>query len=173
MQSIRRYIPLQDSTINNFQEQASQRLQTLKPWGDFLDRTRFSVPKSSSEFMLRAKLNWNHFNANYLLVGLIAIAYSLISNLLLLFDVVFVLVGSRYVSSISPNQPEHLFGNQSLPLITQTQGWLALALVGAVLLYLTAAGSAIFWIVFWLGAVVLGHAGMMEAPLEADFEEQV
>ncbi|KAJ3225215.1 hypothetical protein HDU81_008063 [Chytriomyces hyalinus] len=173
MQSIRRYIPLQDSTIDNIQEQATQRLQTLKPWGDFFDRTRFSVPKSYNEFMLRARLNWNHFNANYLLVALIAIAYSLISNLLLLLDVVFVLVGSRYVSSVSPNQPEHLFGHKSLPMITQTQGWLGLALVCAVLLYLTAAGSTIFWIIFWVGAVVLGHAGMMEAPLEADFEEQV
>ncbi|KAI8612408.1 prenylated rab acceptor PRA1 [Chytriomyces sp. MP71] len=173
MQAIGKYIPLEQETIQSIQSAAAQRFQTLKPWSEFLDRTRFSVPKSYNEFMVRARLNWNHFNANYLLIALITIAWSLISNLLLLFDVLFIAVGSRYVSTISPNQPEHLFGNQSFPLITQTQGWLALALVGAILLYLTAAGSTIFWIVFWTALIVFGHAGMMEAPLEADFAEQV
>ncbi|KAI9346471.1 PRA1 family protein-domain-containing protein [Obelidium mucronatum] len=168
-----KYIPVDSGSLESLQQATQQRMQSLKPWSEFFDRSRFSVPASYTEFSVRCRLNWQHFHANYLLVSFIAVAWSLLTNWWLLFDVIFIFVGSRYVSTLPANEPTHLFNNASLPLITQTQGWLGLGLAAAILLYISAAGSAIFWIVVFVGIIVAGHAGVMEAPLEVDFGETV
>ncbi|KAJ3084735.1 hypothetical protein BCR33DRAFT_721458 [Rhizoclosmatium globosum] len=167
--SLGKYIPVDSGSLESIQQATQQRMQSLKPWGDFFDRTRFSLPANYAEFSVRVRLNWQHFNANYLLVSFIAVAWSLLTNWWLLFDVIFIYVGSRYVATLPANEPTHLFGNPAFPLVTQTQGWLGLGVAAALLLYISAAGSAIFWIAVFVGLIVVGHAGVMEAPLEADF----
>ena len=133
--------------------------------------TGVSAPKTINDFTSRLSANLSHFQANYIIFGLVSILYSLLTNLWLLFAVAYIGVGVLLVSSMSQNEPTSIFGGRLT--FTQSQAWMGLAVSGLLVLWLTAAGSSIFWVGCFVATIVMIHAGFMEKPIENDFEEEV
>ncbi|KAI8849226.1 hypothetical protein BC829DRAFT_443212 [Chytridium lagenaria] len=133
MASYTNYIRVDQQTVDLIRSQGKARLDKLKPMSEFFDKTRFIPPADFRTFTARLQTNLIHFQSNYLAFGLVAILYSLLTNLWLLFDVVFVLVGVRYITAMSPNEPTSLFGGKVI--LTQNQAWIALACLATLILW--------------------------------------
>jgi hypothetical protein len=73
---------------------------------------------------------------------------------------------------VQPNTPTPFLGISRL-LLTQQQAYVFLGVVCVPLLWISSAGSAIFWIVGGGALVVGGHAAFLEPALETSFEEPV
>ncbi|KAI0003185.1 PRA1 family protein-domain-containing protein [Xylariaceae sp. FL0662B] len=74
----------------------SSRFANLKPIGEFLDFKRLSKPANFSEVQSRVNYNLGTFSSNYALVFVLLSVYALITNPLLLFDIVL-LVGGMWL----------------------------------------------------------------------------
>ncbi|KAI9365471.1 PRA1 family protein-domain-containing protein [Zopfochytrium polystomum] len=166
-----RYLPVDAATWENIQAQGKTKLETLKPAREFFDKNRFSVPRDFNEFSGRLSANLRYFQSNYILLGLVAVLYSLITNLWLLFAVAFVIVGVRFISTMPPEGPVSFLNGKLV--ITSSQAWMALACISVLLLWFTSAGTTIFWIASVVVMAVAFHAGFMQKPLEDDFGASV
>ncbi|KAL8739419.1 MAG: hypothetical protein Q9190_007779 [Brigantiaea leucoxantha] len=71
----------------------STRFANLKPLSEFLDLKRLSKPANFGEAQGRVNYNLAYFSSNYVAVAIMLSIYSLLTNLTLLFDIVFVCLG--------------------------------------------------------------------------------
>ena len=69
------------------------RFANLKPISEFLDFKRLSKPANFSEVQSRVNYNLSYFSSNYFAVALMLTIYSLLTNMALLFDMVFMGAG--------------------------------------------------------------------------------
>ncbi|KAL6716346.1 hypothetical protein ACLMJK_005912 [Lecanora helva] len=69
------------------------RFANLRPVSEFLDLKRLSKPANFGEVQSRVNYNLSYFSSNYFAVALMLLVYSLLTNLYLLFDMVFMGVG--------------------------------------------------------------------------------
>lgn len=153
-------------TWDKVKEEGRNRLKGLKSWSDFFDKSRFKLPKDLGEFSNHVKFNLSYFQNNYILVTLIVIAYFLITEPLLLFSVVFVIGGFKFISALPANQPTKI-GSAS---ITQTQLWIGYGIVSFILLFFTGVSYTLFWVAVCCAATILIHAGSLTKPIESEFE---
>ncbi|KAI4160506.1 MAG: hypothetical protein L6R39_000212 [Caloplaca ligustica] len=71
----------------------STRFANLRPISEFLNFSRLSKPAGFGEVQSRVNYNLGYFSSNYVAVAIMLLIYSLLTNLTLLFDIVFVAVG--------------------------------------------------------------------------------
>ncbi|CRG87942.1 Prenylated Rab acceptor 1 [Talaromyces islandicus] len=71
----------------------SSRFASLKPVSEFLDIKRLSKPADFGEVQSRVNYNLSYFSSNYALVFVMLSIYSLLTNPVLLFVIIFVTVG--------------------------------------------------------------------------------
>ncbi|KAI1074434.1 PRA1 family protein-domain-containing protein [Whalleya microplaca] len=71
----------------------SSRFANMKPVGEFLDFKRLSKPANFGEVQSRVNYNLGTFSSNYALVFVLLSVYALITNPLLLFDIVLLVGG--------------------------------------------------------------------------------
>lgn len=161
------YMPVDAATWDSIQAHSKTHFLTLKTPREFFDKNKFSAPKDFNEFTSRLSTNLKYYQSNYILLALVAVLYSLITNPWLLFDVFFVLVGIRLVSAMPEEGPVSLIGGKIS--ITRSQAWVALSMTAVLLLYFTSATSSIFWIASIIMFAVCFHAGFMQKPIEDDF----
>ncbi|KAK4698042.1 PRA1 family protein 1, partial [Lecanoromycetidae sp. Uapishka_2] len=69
------------------------RFANLKPISEFLDLKRLSKPANFGEVQSRVNWNLSYFSSNYFAVAVMLTIYSLLTNLALLFDMIFIGVG--------------------------------------------------------------------------------
>src|SRR5277367_6247920 len=69
------------------------RFANLRPISEFLDFKRVSKPANFSEVQSRVNYNLSHFSSNYAVVFVMLSIYSLLSNWLLIFLIIFVVGG--------------------------------------------------------------------------------
>ncbi|KAI1208937.1 PRA1 family protein-domain-containing protein [Annulohypoxylon truncatum] len=74
----------------------SSRFANMRPVGEFLDFKRLSKPANFAEVQSRVNYNLGTFSSNYALVFVLLSVYALITNPLLLFDIVL-LVGGMWL----------------------------------------------------------------------------
>ncbi|TRX96702.1 hypothetical protein FHL15_002368 [Xylaria flabelliformis] len=74
----------------------SSRFANMKPIGEFLDFKRFSKPANFGEVQSRVNYNLSTFSSNYAVVFVLLSIYALITNPLLLFDIIL-LAGGLWV----------------------------------------------------------------------------
>lgn len=53
----------------------TERGKNLRKWGNFFDKSRFSIPKKSSQVLSRLKKNVKYFQTNYILIFLLLTLY--------------------------------------------------------------------------------------------------
>ncbi|KAL9634390.1 MAG: hypothetical protein Q9204_003024 [Flavoplaca sp. TL-2023a] len=71
----------------------STRFANLRPISEFLNLSRLSKPANFGEVQGRVNYNLGYFSSNYVAVAIMLLIYSLLTNLTLLFDIIFVGLG--------------------------------------------------------------------------------
>ncbi|ODV98566.1 hypothetical protein PACTADRAFT_74106 [Pachysolen tannophilus NRRL Y-2460] len=155
---------LRADNISNLQS----RLHKLKPPQDFLDIKRISRPRSANDVQQRIAFNLNYFSSNYLLILLVLLLYSLFTNFWLLFDVVFVISSCYGISKLNGNDL-----NLGFVRLNQSQLYTGVAFIGLPVLFISSPIATIFWLISVSSIIVLGHAAIMDKPIETAFNDVV
>jgi len=113
----------------------------------------------------RLSYNLTHFQSNYIIIVLGLLLYCLITNLWLMFTIILLIFGLNYIRKLPPNEP-FVFHQY---VITQKQLYTGLIGISVPLLWISSAGSVIFWIVGASATLVLGHAAFLEPGVEEGF----
>jgi len=131
-----------------------EKFRTLRPWSEFADRSKFSVP-SKYEAFARISRNYSHFHSNYVIVVAAMSIYILITNAM--FMLAMSLCGAAYYwfrLKAEAKEPIVVLGKEYSP----TQAYAGLVVSTLLLFYFTNGSSTVFWLVTWALVIVLGHA---------------
>lgn len=93
--------------------------------------------------------------------------YSLLTNLLLLFVIVFVFVGMFLIGSLNGQDLVLPFGT-----IPTSSLYTGLFIIAVPLGIFASPLSTILWLIGASGVCILGHAALMEKPIESAFAEE-
>ncbi|KAI9032219.1 PRA1 family protein-domain-containing protein [Hyaloraphidium curvatum] len=162
---------LTQDRISLLKKYSNDSLAKLRAWRDFFDRTRFSKPANLQQVSTRVNFNLQYFQSNYLLIILGLLIYTLITNLFLTLTLVILLVSIFNISRMTPNTHTPIFGTRLV--LTQQQAYVILGVCVIPLLWISSAGSAIFWIIGGGSFIILSHAALLEPTVESGFENPV
>jgi PRA1 family protein 1 len=145
----------------------SSRLSSLKPISEFLDLKRVSKPANFIEVQSRINYNLGYFSSNYAVVAVMLGIYSLLTNLTLLFDIVFVCGGLWGMKKLDGRDLELGFAR-----VTCSQLYSGLLVVAVPLFIWASPMSTALWLVGATGVSILGHASFMDKPIDTAFSEE-
>lgn len=145
----------------------SSRFSNLKPVSEFLDLKRVSKPANFVEVQSRVNYNLGYFSSNYAAVAVMLGIYSLLTNLTLLFDIVFVCGGLWGIKKLDGRDLELGFGRA-----TTSQLYTGLLIVAVPLFIWASPISTALWLVGATGVSILGHASFMDKPIDTAFSEE-
>ncbi len=141
----------------------------LKPWGSLLETSRLSFPTNSGIAASRLNHNLVFYQSNYLLVTLGLLFYVLLTNWFLTFSVLFIVLSLGWIGRMPQGQSSTFLGAQ----VTPTQAYGIVGILSIPLLWISGAGSAVFWIIGAASVLIGGHAACLEPPIESEFEQPV
>ncbi|OLL22524.1 Prenylated Rab acceptor 1 [Neolecta irregularis DAH-3] len=119
----------------------------------------------TSVYIQRVAYNLSRYSANYAVLFCMLCIYSLLTNWLLLFVILFIGVGMFVINRLNG---ENL---QLGPIsITSSQLYTGLICVSVPLGFLASPISTVLWLIGASGVVILGHASLLEPPVESAFE---
>lgn len=143
------------------------KLSTLRPPQDFFDVKKLSKPQNFSEIQSRVTFNIKYYSTNYaFIIGILSI-YTLLTNLLLLFVIVFVIAGIMGINMLQGQDLVTPFGRFKV-----SQLYTGLLCVAIPLSFLASPISTMMWLIGASAVTVLSHASFMEKPIETIFEEE-
>lgn len=144
-----------------------QRFANLKPISEFLDIKRLSKPQNFAEVQSRVNYNLAYFSSNYAVVFVMLSIYSLITNPWLLFDIIFVSFGMWFIGKMGGNDLE--IGTFKA---TTSQLYTGLLCIAVPIGFFASPFSTILWLIGASGVSILGHASLMDRPIENAFSEE-
>ncbi|UCS20396.1 uncharacterized protein HLK63_G01309 [Nakaseomyces glabratus] len=157
-------------SIDNIKSQAmaiKSKFGSLRSVQDFFNIKRLSKPQNFSEIQSRISYNLNYFSSNYgIIIGCLSI-YTLLTNLLLLFVICFVFLGLLGIGKLDGQDLNTPFGS-----FKTTQLYTGLVCIAVPLGFLASPFSAMMWLIGASSVTVLGHAALMEKPIETVFDEE-
>ncbi|MCJ1371672.1 hypothetical protein MMC20_002891 [Loxospora ochrophaea] len=177
MTAARIQIPLDAITsrlnLNGFSESVRSqsigtRFANLKPISEFLDFKRLSKPANFSDVQSRVNYNLSYFSSNYAAVAIMLVIYSLLTNLMLLFDILFFGVGMFGIRKLNGRDLELGFTR-----LTTSQLYTGLFVIGIPLFIFASPMGTALWLVGATGVSILGHASFMDKPIDTAFSEEV
>ncbi|BFZ25447.1 hypothetical protein BsWGS_28486 [Bradybaena similaris] len=136
---------------------------SVKPWPEFLNTSKFGLPKSLAPLPKRILRNIESFQSNYLFVFIGLFVFCVLTSPLLLLAIAACL-GACYIVSVRNHDRKVTVMGRDVSL---THQYGAIAATSFPLFWLAGAGSAVFWVI---GASVL--AIMLHASLYLTQEEQ-
>ncbi|CAI7641299.1 unnamed protein product [Penicillium palitans] len=136
----------------------STRFANLRPISEFLDVKRLSKPANFGEAQSRVNYNLSYFSSNYAVVFVMLSIYSLLTNLVLLFDMVFVSCGRDLDLGFSR--------------FTTSQLYTGLLIVGVPIGIWASPLTTALWLIGATGVTVFGHAAFLDKPIENAFSEE-
>jgi hypothetical protein len=143
------------------------RFSNLKPVSEFLDLKRLSKPANIADVQSRVNYNLSYFSSNYAVVFVMLSIYSLLTNLTLLFLIIFVVGGMWGIGKL---------GGADLDIgvvrATSSQLYTALVCISVPLFFFASPISTALWLIGATGVSILGHASLMEKPIENAFSEE-
>jgi hypothetical protein len=143
------------------------RFANLKPVSEFLDLKRLSKPANIADVQSRVNYNLSYFSSNYAVVFVMLSIYSLLTNLTLLFLIIFVVGGMWGIGKL---------GGADLDIgvvrATSSQLYSGLVCVSVPLFFFASPISTALWLIGATGVSILGHASIMEKPIENAFSEE-
>lgn len=143
-------------------------MSKIRPPQEFFDFRRVSKPANFGDVQSRVSYNLGYFSANYVAIVSILSIYALVTNLLLMFVIVLVGGGIFGISKLNGEDLVLPFGR-----VTSSQLYTGLFCLAVPLGFLASPISTMMWLIGSSGVTVLGHASLMEKPIETVFEEQV
>ncbi|CCF59753.1 hypothetical protein KAFR_0H03430 [Kazachstania africana CBS 2517] len=157
-------------TVDNIKAQAQSlqsRLSSLRPPQEFFNVKNISKPPNFSELQARVSYNLRYYSSNYgLIIGCLSI-YTLLTNLLLLFVMIFVSLGYIGISKLQGQDLTTPFG-----VFKTSQLYTALLCIAVPLGFLASPISTLLWLIGASVITVFSHASFMEKPIETVFEEE-
>src|SRR5205085_11136444 len=143
------------------------RVANLKPISELLDIKRLSKPSNIAEVQSRVSYNLGYFSSNYAVVFVMLSIYSLLTNLTLLFFLVLVVGGMWGIRKL---------GGADLDIgvvrATTSQLYTGLVCISVPLFFFASPISTALWLIGATGVTILGHASLMEKPIENAFSEE-
>lgn len=143
------------------------RFANLKPISEFLDLKRLSKPSNFGEVQSRVNYNLSYFSSNYFAVALMLTVYGLLTNMALLFDMIFMGVGLFGIKKLDGRDLELGFARA-----TTSQLYTGLFIIGIPVFIWASPISTALWLVGAIGVTVLGHASFMDKPIDTAFSEE-
>ena len=143
------------------------RFANLKPISEFLDLKRLSKPSNFGEVQSRVNYNLGYFSSNYAAVAIMLGIYSLLTNLTLLFDIIFVGVGLFGIKKLDGRDLELGFIRA-----TTSQLYTGLLVIAVPLFIWASPMATALWLVGATGVTILGHASFMDKPIDTAFSEE-
>jgi hypothetical protein len=142
----------------------SGRFSNLRPVGEFLDFKRLNKPANFAEVQSRVNYNLSHYSTNYAVVFAMLSIYALVSNPLLLFDIILVIAGMYLIG---------LLDGRDLQIgtfhATSSQLYTGLLIITVPLGLIASPISTLLWLIGASGVAVLGHASFMDKPIDEAF----
>lgn len=145
----------------------STRFANLKPISEFLDLKRLSKPANFGEVQSRVNYNLGYFSSNYVAVACMLAIYSLLTNLTLLFDIIFLGFGLFGIKKLDGRDLELGFTR-----LTTSQLYTVLLVITVPLFIWASPISTALWLVGATGVTILGHASFMDKPIDTAFSEE-
>jgi hypothetical protein len=142
----------------------SSRFSNLRPLSEFFDVKRISKPANFGEVQSRVNYNLGHFSSNYAVVFSMLSIYALLTNWLLLFDIIFVVAGLFLIGRLDGRDLE--IGNFRA---TTTQLYTGLVVIAVPLGLIASTFSTLLWLIGASGVTILGHASFMDKPIDEVF----
>ena len=156
---------------NHFSGARSQsmasRFANLKPVSEFLDLKRLSKPENFGEVQSRVNYNLSYFSSNYTVVFIMLTVYSLLTNLWLLFVIVLVGGGMWGIGRLRGADLDI-----GVVRATSAQLYTGLACVAIPMTFVASPISTFLWLIGATGVSILGHASLMDKPIENAFSEE-
>ncbi|KAK9450574.1 prenylated rab acceptor PRA1 [Limtongia smithiae] len=143
------------------------RVGAVRPVGEFFDFKRVSKPRNAAEAQARVIYNLSYFSANYAIVFAMLSIYSLLTNLVLLFTLIFV---SAALYGIAYLKGQDL--NLGFTRLTTSQLYVGLFVIALPLGIYASPFSTILWLLGAAGVTIIGHAAILDKPIESAFSEQ-
>lgn len=143
------------------------RFANLKPISEFLDLKHLSKPANFGEVQSRVNFNLGYFSSNYAAVAVMLAIYSLLNNLTLLFDIIFLGVGLFGIKKLEGRDLELGFTRA-----TTSQLYTGLLVITVPLFIWASPISTALWLVGATGVTILGHASFMDKPIDTAFSEE-
>lgn len=140
------------------------RFSNLRPVSEFLDFKRVSKPANFAEMQSRVNYNLSHFSSNYAVVFSMLSIYALLTNWVLLFDIVLVVVGMFLIGRLEGRDLE--IGNFRA---SSSQLYTGLLIVAVPLGLIASPFSTLLWLIGASGVAILGHASFMDKPIDEAF----
>lgn len=135
-------------------EWISRQKQGLRPWREFLRSDKFKIPTGPGVVGRRMFGNLVGFQANYLCIFLVLAAYCLITTPLLLLAIA-ASIGFVYILRAKSSEGRLVIAGKEIPPAMQYGAGICMSLP---LLYISGAGTALFWTIGATVVVVLAHA---------------
>ena len=142
----------------------ASRFANLKPISEFLDFKRLSKPANFGEVQSRVNYNLGYFSSNYAVVFCMLSIYSLLTNWVLLFDIILVVGGMWGIGKL--NGADLDIG---VLRATSSQLYTALLIVAVPLGFIASPITSILWLIGASGVTILGHASFMDKPIDEAF----
>lgn len=140
------------------------RFSNLRPIGEFLEWKRVTKPANFGEAQSRVNYNLSHYSSNYAVVFAMLSIYALITNPLLLFDIILVIAGMYLIG---------LLDGRDLTIgtftATSSQLYTGLVIITVPLGLIASPISTLLWLIGASGVAILGHASFMEKPIDEAF----
>ncbi|KAL7677829.1 hypothetical protein ACOME3_004062 [Neoechinorhynchus agilis] len=138
---------------------------SVRPWLEFLNTSRISLPKTPRRAIRRVLSNVEYFQSNYFIIFVVLGIYSIVTSPLILLVVIIMLLGFYMVNTKSSSQsPLTLFGRQ-VPVFYQ---YVAVVAFSLPLFFLAKATSVIFWILGASIGIVLVHSALYTPSQQED-----
>ncbi|KAF2831939.1 prenylated rab acceptor PRA1 [Ophiobolus disseminans] len=145
----------------------SSRFANLRPISEFLDVKRISKPANFSEAQSRVNYNLGYFSSNYAAVFAMLSVYSLLTNLLLLFVIVFIVGGMFGIGKLEGNDLQ--LGSVRA---STSQLYTGLFVIAIPLGLWASPFTTVLWLIGASGVTILGHAAFLDKPIESAFSEE-
>ncbi|KAF7846039.1 hypothetical protein BT93_L5498 [Corymbia citriodora subsp. variegata] len=145
----------------------SNRFANLKPIGEFLNLKQLSKPANFGEIQNRVNYNLGYFASNYAVLFVMLSIYTLLTNLLLTFDIILVIGGMYGIGKLQGADLDVGFFRA-----TTSQLYTALLVIAVPLGIIANPFSAALWLIGASGVAIIGHASFMDKPIESAFSEE-
>lgn len=149
------------------QTSISTRFANLKPISEFLDLKRLSKPSNFGDVQSRVNYNLGYFSSNYFAVAVMLAIYSLLTNLTLLFDMIFIGIGLFGIKKLEGRDLELGFTR-----LTTSQLYTGMFVIAVPLFIWASPIATALWLVGAIGVTILGHASFMDKPIDQAFSEE-
>ncbi|EPE05825.1 prenylated rab acceptor 1 [Ophiostoma piceae UAMH 11346] len=144
------------------------RFSNLRPLSEFFDVKRLSKPQNFGDMQSRVNYNLGHFSSNYAVVFVMLCIYTLLTNWWLLFDIIFVASGMFVIGKLDGRDLE-----VGTFRATTSQLYTGLYVVAIPVGLISSPFATIAWLVGASLVVIIGHASLMDKPIDEAFSGEL